>query len=42
LQPHLAPGARLHLVAGHKFTLSRLIDFHPYDLGFAGGIFVQS
>ena len=43
LRPYLAPGARLHLVAGHKFVLSPPIPaVNPYDLGFTGGVFVQS
>jgi len=42
LRPYLAPGARLHLVAGHKFTLERHVpaSFNGYDAGFTGGVFV--
>ena len=45
LRPFLAPGARLHLFAGHKFTLESHIpasSFNGYDAGFTGGVFVAT
>ena len=43
LRANLAPGARLHLIAGHKFTLQQHSPAaDPYNLGFSGGVFVQT
>ena len=44
LRPYLAPGARLHLAAGHKFTLESHVptSFNGYDAGFTGGVFVAT
>ena len=45
LRPYLAPGARLHLVSGHKFTLNTHVpasSFNGYDAGFTGGVFVAT
>jgi hypothetical protein len=45
LRPYLIAGARLHLVAGHKFTLEShapASSFNGYDAGFTGGVFVAT
>jgi hypothetical protein len=44
LRPYLAPGARLHVIGGHKFTLERHVpaSFNGYDAGFTGGVFVAT